>query len=69
VADPVKSYRAVGCGVYLKGHFLDFQTSFKNSRSNERRARKAISPGIFHYGTAVPSQVELQRGGWLLPDI
>jgi hypothetical protein len=67
----LRSYRAVGCNMYLTVHFFLLSLSLLSriSRGIEQWGRGAISPGQIHHETAVQRQMESQYAGWLFPDI
>ena len=66
--DLLISYKAMGCNMSLKIHFLESQLEIfaRKSRRSQWRTRWKISPRHYGYGKAVPRQVGLKYVGGLL---
>ena len=67
VQDLLTSYKAMGCNMSLKIHFLESHLNFfsRKSRRSQWRTRWKISPRHYVYGKAVPRQVDLKYvGDW-----
>jgi len=70
VQDLLTSYKAMGCNMGLKIHFLESHLNFfpRKSRRSQWRTRWKISPRNYGYRKAVPRQVDLKYVGRLLLD-
>ena len=70
VQDLLTSYKAIGCNMSLKIHFLESHFKFfpRKSRQSQWRSQWKISPKHCGYGKAVPRQVDLKYVGRLLLD-
>ena len=69
VQDLLISYKAMGCNMSLKIHFLESHLDFffpRKSRRSQWRKRWKISPRYYVYGKAVPRHVDLTNVGRLL---
>ena len=67
--DLLTSYKAMGCNMSLKIHFLESHLDFffpRKSRRSQWRKRWKISPRYYVYGKAVPRHVDLTNVGRLL---
>jgi len=70
VQDLLTSYKAMGCNMSLKIHFLESHLDFspRKSRQIQWRTRWKVSPRNFGYGKAVSRHMDLKHVGKLLLD-
>ena len=70
VQDLLTSYKAMGCNMSLKIHFLDSHLNFfpENLWRSQWRTQWKISPWYYGCGKAVPRQVDLKYVGRILLD-